>query len=357
MQVLFSSSIIPGAELVVVASPLQCAVIGGSGYSGLELLRLLAGRGDVAVRRVFAGGSAGKTVAEVSPSLAGCVDLKFETFGPELVNGLDVVFCALPSGDAMSVIPSILPVVGKVIDLGGDFRLTTPALYKEFYRRDHTAPHLLGMAVYGLSEVNAAQIAAAQLVANPGCYPTSILLALIPLLKNGLINATGIIANSLSGVTGAGKSATVDLSFSEVNENARAYKVGAHQHLPEITCVLGEATGTTPSLSFVPHLIPVSRGIYSTIHAALAGDVTENDVAACYSRYYEGARFVRLRNDIPQLRDVVRTNFCDIGFRIDTRTRQIILISVIDNLVKGAAGQAIQNMNIMFKLPQERGLL
>jgi N-acetyl-gamma-glutamyl-phosphate reductase len=339
------------------ASPIQCAIIGGSGYSGVELLRLLSGRRDVAVRRVFAGGSAGKKVAEISPSLAGRVDLTYETFEPALVDGFDVVFCALPSGEAMSIVPSLLSRVGKVIDLGGDFRLATPALYKEFYRKDHTAPQFLGKTVYGLSEVNTAQIAAARLVANPGCYPTSILLPLIPLLKEGLIGASGIVANSLSGTTGAGKSASVEMSFSEVNENVRAYKVGAHQHLPEITGFLGEATGTSPSLSFVPHLIPCSRGIYSTIHASLAPGVDEGKIAECYTGFYRGARFVRLRSDIPQIRDVAYTNFCDIGYRIEPRTGQLVLISVIDNLVKGAAGQAIQNMNIMFSLPQECGLL
>jgi N-acetyl-gamma-glutamyl-phosphate reductase len=204
--------------------------------------------------------------------------------------------------------------------------------------------------------VNAQQIASSVLVANPGCYPTASILALLPALQHGFIASSGIVITALSGVTGAGKTSSFDFSFSEVNENVRAYKIGVHQHLPEITGILGRVTGRRTSLSFVPHLIPCSRGIYTTIHAPLQQSVSEEDLFQCYEDYYAEARFVRVRRDIPQLRDVIRTNYCDIGFRIDRATQQLVLISVIDNLVKGAAGQAMQNMNIMFQCPQDRGL-
>ena len=257
----------------------------------------------------------------------------------------------------MSVVPQIMDRVERVIDLGGDFRLTSTDLYEKFYGRKHTAPDVLGESVYGLPELNKERIADARLIANPGCYPTSAILPLLPLLKAGLVSATGIVINSLSGVSGAGRSASLEMSFAEVNENIRAYKVGTHQHTPEIECILEGATGETIGLSFVPHLVPLTRGIYTTIHAGLRTVCTDEEIHSAYNDFYADAPFVRVRKGIPQIRDVVFTNFCDLSWRIEPRTNQIIIISTIDNLMKGAAGQAIQNMNIMLGLPEETGLL
>ena len=336
---------------------IKTSILGASGYSGAELLRLLHSRDDIELTHLVAGSSAGKRVAEVYPWFTGRVNATFEALDPEAVAGSDVVFCALPSGEAMNVLPALRSTVGRIIDLGGDFRLPTPALYKEFYAHDHAAPELLSESVYGLPEWQFDQIREATLLANPGCYPTSAILGLLPALRYGLIQPTGIVINSLSGVSGAGRSASVEMSFSEVNENIRAYKIGKHQHIPEIESVLSQATGKPVSCSFVPHLVPITRGIYTTIHAPLVSMVSRADVHELYTAFYRQAPFVRVKTDIPQIAGVVRTNYCDICVSVETRTSHLIITSVIDNLVKGAAGQAIQNMNIMFDLPQERGLL
>ena len=256
----------------------------------------------------------------------------------------------------MKVVPGLLASAGRVIDLGGDFRLLSPELYTQFYNHEHLAPHLLAEAVYGLPELNAGAIAGAKLVANPGCYPTSVILALLPALKSGLIKTEHIVINSLSGVSGAGRSASVELSFTEVNENIKAYKIGNHQHIPEIQTVLEKASGSPISLSFVPHLVPITRGIYTTIHASLDAAVTEAEIRHLYEAFYREAPFVRIRKEIPQIKDVARTNFCDIGMTLLTTTKQIVLTSVIDNLVKGAAGQALQNANLMLGLDETLGL-
>ncbi len=335
---------------------IHAVIVGASGYSGAELLRLLAKRPDVSVRAVTAHQSAGKRVDELYPVFAGDVDLVYRELTDHGGSAEDIAFIALPSGEAMAIVPGLLERGCRVIDLGGDFRLPDPSLYREFYKKEHTAPHLLASAVYGLPELNAPAIAEARLVANPGCYPTSAILPLLPALTHGLIEPEGIVITSLSGVSGAGRSASVEMSFAEVNENVRAYKVGSHQHIPEIQSVLSRASGAKVSLSFVPHLIPITRGIHTTIHATPRGSCTMAELLDCYETYYRAAPFVRVRRQPPQIRDVAWTNYCDIQCTLEPRTGQIILLSVIDNLVKGAAGQAIQNMNIMCGLPQETGV-
>ncbi len=332
------------------------AILGASGYSGAELVRLLTARGDVQIRHVMAASSSGKRVAEVYPALAGVLDAVYEPPEPSALEHVDVAFLALPSGEAMALVPELLNRADRIVDLSGDFRLSDPVLYQDFYRREHRAPSLLSEAVYGLPELNRIPIADARLVANPGCYPTSALLALLPALKENLISPDGIVIKSLSGVSGAGRSASVDYSFSEVNENIRAYKIGSHQHIPEIQSVLRQATGREVSLSFVPHLVPLTRGIYTTIHADLQLSADIDRIYDLYRSFYGGAPFVRMSPQIPQIRNVLYTNYCDIGLAVEPRTNQLIIISVIDNLVKGAAGQAIQNMNIMCHLREEEGL-
>ena len=335
---------------------MECGIIGASGYSGGELLRLLAPAERVHVARVTANTSAGKPLAAVHPSLRGIYDLSFEEFTPERFSGLDCVFIALPSGEAMRVVPALQGRVGRIIDLGGDFRLADAAEYATYYGRTHAAPALLGTAVYGLPELDRERIRTATFIANPGCYPTGAILGLLPALTRKLVRPEGIVINALSGVSGAGRSSSVEMSFAEVNESVRAYRVGKHQHLPEIRMILSAAASAPVSLSFVPHLLPVTRGIYSTIHADLAADVSTDDALRVYEQHYAGEPFVRVMREIPELKTVAYTNFCDITVTVDSATRKLLIISVIDNLVKGAAGQALQNMNIMFGYP-ERHLL
>lgn len=336
---------------------IKAAILGASGYSGTELLRLLSGRDDVRVEKVVAGTSAGQRVDALYPAFAGRVDLYYESFQAGELSSYEVAFVALPSGEGMKVVPALLEEVPRVIDLGGDFRLASKELYERFYRQAHVAPQLLEEAVYGLPELNKPRIAAARLVANPGCYPTGAILGLLPALKHGLVECEGLVINSLSGVSGAGRSSSLELSFTEVNENIRAYKIGTHQHIPEMQSVLSGAAGKEVSLSFVPHLVPLNRGIYTTIHAKLAVTVNGEELFSLYQQAYKGEPFVRVKRQIPQIKDVLYTNYCDIGLYIEQRTQQLIIVTVIDNLVKGAAGQAIQNMNIMFGLPESKGLM
>jgi len=256
----------------------------------------------------------------------------------------------------MRVVPALRGRVGRIIDLGGDFRLADAGEYEKFYGRPHTAPDLLGSAVYGLPELNRERIRDASFVCNPGCYPTSVILGLLPALKAKIIKPSGLVVTSMSGVSGAGRSSSVELSYSEVNESIRAYKVGSHQHLPEIRSVLEAVASVPVTLSFIPHLVPLTRGIYTTIHADLQQPVTTADLLSVYESHYAGEPFVRVRREIPEIRSVTYTNYCDMTVHVDTATGKLVILSVIDNLVKGAAGQALQNMNIMFGLP-ERYLL
>jgi N-acetyl-gamma-glutamyl-phosphate reductase len=333
------------------------SIIGASGYSGAELLKILVRHPGVKIDRLFANTTAGKRLGEVIPSFDKVLDMDLESYSVERIEKSDLIFVALPSGEALNLVPDIISKGKRVIDLGGDFRLQDTSLYEKYYKRIHTATKELKQAVYGLPEWNFNQIKSASLVANPGCYPTSAILSLAPLLKEKIIESKGIAINSLSGVSGAGRSASVEMSFAEVNESVRAYKVGTHQHFPEIQTVL-ETLGSVPlSLSFVPHLLPITRGIYTTIYASLAKKVDEEAILAIYGKYYAKSPFVRYSASvIPEIKNVNYTNFIDIGFRINQDNGQIIVLSAIDNLIKGAAGQAVQNMNIMFGIKETEGL-
>ncbi len=334
------------------------SIVGASGYSGAELMRFLIKHHSVRIDKLFAQSSAGKSLADLYPEFRNRLEKTFEPYSLQAACESDCIFLALPSGEAMNLAPALLERGKVVIDLGGDFRLKNVEQYKQFYKHEHTASHLLPTAVYGLAEWNASQIKSAKLVANPGCYPTSALLPLLPLLKENLIEPTGIVINSMSGVSGAGRKADLSLSFVEIHDSVKAYKVAEHQHLPEIAQTLEVLTEQTVSLSFVPHLIPISRGIYTTIHATLSDGATEEKIFQVYERYYKQKPFVRYsREFIPELKGVVNTNFCDIGFRISTATSQVILCAAIDNLVKGAAGQAIQNFNLIFGFNETESLL
>ena len=337
---------------------MRIGIVGASGYSGAELLRILLNHPSVEVTKVFANTSAEKRVDEVYPYFLQRCDLQFEKYSPESAAGLDIVFIALPPGEAPSIVSSLLPVVGKVIDLGGDFRLHDMQEYKRYYKRDHTAAEFVSQAVYGLPELYRSAIQSARFVTNPGCYPTGAILGLAPALIEYIIVDHGIVVSSLSGVSGAGRSASVDNLFTEVNENVRAYKVGIHQHAPEIRQTLSHVFGHRVSLTFVPHLIPTNRGIYSSIYAPLKAVVSTADVIGIYKKFYANAPFVRIvEKGVPEIKNVLWTNYCDIGFTVDQENNTLIILSVIDNLVKGAAGQAVQNMNLMAGFPETAGLV
>ena len=333
------------------------AIVGASGYSGAELLRILLRHPGITVGRLFANASAGKPVADLYPAFRGRTKAAYEPYTPDAAVGHDVVFIALPSGEAMRIVPGLLERGVRVIDLGGDFRLQDPALYQQYYRHEHTAVAALPTAVYGFPEWHADRIRSARLVSNPGCYPTSAILPLAPLLNEGLIAADGIVVSSLSGVSGAGRSASVEMSFAEVNESVRAYKVGTHQHIPEIQTALSDLSGARVTVTFVPHLIPITRGIYTSIYARPARPLTDDDIAAVYARAYGSAPFVRVLGPaVPEVPSVTDTNFIDIGWRRYPENGHLIVLSTIDNLIKGAAGQAVQSMNLMLGFPETEGL-
>ncbi|MEW6702813.1 MAG: N-acetyl-gamma-glutamyl-phosphate reductase [Bacteroidota bacterium] len=336
---------------------INVGIVGAAGYSGVELIKLLLSHSEVTITKLFGYSSAGNFIEEVHPSLRGVISLKIEHFKKDALDTIDLLFVALPSGQSMQVVDETINSNVRVVDIGGDFRLNDACEYKKYYKQDHLAPELLKKATYGLSEWNEKKIQSASLVANPGCYPTSILLALLPLLFQMMIEELFISIVSYSGTSGAGKSLAQNMIFSEVNESVRAYKVGTHQHIPEIKQYLKEFGSSSINFSFVPHLLPVTRGIYTTIHATVKSGVTEKKILDAYESSYSESPFVRMiAPAIPEMKDVLHTNFCDIGFKLN-ENNSLVIFSTIDNLVKGAAGQAIQNMNIMFGFQQTEGLL
>ena len=339
-------------------SKINVSIIGASGYSGIELYQVLRRHPRVQVKHLFAQSSAGKRVDELYPSLRVRSARIFETYTPDRLDGTDAVFIALPSGEAMQLVPALLGHGLRVIDLGGDFRLQQTEVYKTYYKRDHTATDLLASAVYSLPEIHSRGLQDVRLLSNPGCYPTSAILPLAPLLKQGLIEPARITINSLSGVSGAGRSASVELSFAEVDGSVKPYRVGNHQHTPEIEAALSGHAGTDVRVTFTPHLLPITRGILTTTTASLVGHTDDATVTAAMEAAYGNAPFVRLLGARPpEIRSVVHTNYIDIGWHLYPRNGQIILLSAIDNLLKGAAGQAVQNFNRMFGIPETEGLL
>lgn len=338
---------------------LKIAIVGASGYTGLELIRILHCHPGVAVTCLTSEQSAGKRISEVFPTLRGRCDVVLENLEPvRVAEKADIIFTALPHKAAMEVVPTFLKLGKKVIDLSADYRLSDPAVYGEWYE-PHLNPENLKKAVYGLPEIRRERIKGAQLVANPGCYPTSIILALAPLLKNGLIDLSSIIADSASGVTGAGRSAKVDSLYCEVNEGYKAYGVGgAHRHTPEIEQELSLLAGEQLKITFTPHLVPMDRGILSTVYATPEKTLDTATIAALYREFYDGEPFVRVlpSGSLPSTAYVRGSNFCDIAPLVDPRTGRIIVVSAIDNLVKGASGQAIQNMNLLCGFPETSGL-
>ncbi|MFI5145228.1 MAG: N-acetyl-gamma-glutamyl-phosphate reductase [Ignavibacteria bacterium] len=335
----------------------KVSIIGATGYSGIELIKLLSSRDDVYIDRVFSNLSPGRMISEINPSLPKLADIKTEKYSPGTLISTDIAFLSLPPGESMKIVPELFDSGIKVIDLAGDFRLNDASAYNEYYNFQHLYPELLDKSVYGLTELFKDEIKYTKLVANPGCYATGIILALMPALKNKLIYESGIVINSLSGISGAGKKESLEYSFYELNENIRAYKLTGHQHIPEIEQALERAAGCRIQFSFIPHLVPVNRGIYTTIIAEMKRDIDSDTIYSFYNDEYKETPFIRVKKDIPQIKNVVHTNFCDIFFEIDKKTNKLIIISVLDNLMKGAAGQAIQNMNLMLGLPETSGLI
>ena len=337
----------------------KVAVVGASGYTGVELLRLLITHPGVELSAVTSRQYAGQSVAAVFPSLQGCLDLRCEDVDPDsLASRADLVFTAVPHQTAMAIVPQLLTTGCKVIDLSADFRLRDQATYTEWYQ-EHTAAELLGEAVYGLPELYRQEIVGSRLVANPGCYPTSAALALAPLLSKRLIDPSTIIIDSKSGTSGAGRSVKVDSLYCEVNEGFKAYGVPRHRHTPEIEQSLSDLAGAAVTVSFTPHLLPVNRGILSTCYAKLGSNSTVEELYALYRDYYAAEPFVRLLGEgrLPNVNQVRGGNYCDIGLTVDPRTGRVIVVAAIDNLVKGAAGQAVQNMNLLLGFPETQGLL
>ncbi|MGB8167219.1 MAG: N-acetyl-gamma-glutamyl-phosphate reductase [Chthoniobacteraceae bacterium] len=341
----------------------KIAVVGASGYSGEELLRLLIRHPGVELAAVTSRQLAGQTIAQVFPKFAGMryADLAFiESDAVKIAaTGARVVFLALPHGVAAEYARPLVAAGLRVIDLSADFRIKNLATYAEFYGDAHHAPELAAQSVYGLPEIYREQIKTAQLVASPGCYPTSMILPLHPLLKRGLIKPQSIVVCSMSGVSGAGRNAKTDYLYVECNESLRAYSVPKHRHLAEVEQELSLAAGETVTISFTPHLVPVNRGIHTTIHCAPAEGIEPWHITNAFTESYGREPFVRLLGEqgLPDTKNVVLTNFVDIAWRHDPRTGRLVLLSAEDNLTKGAAGQAVQSLNLMCGLAETTGLL
>jgi len=337
---------------------LKAGIYGASGYTGQELLRLLLGHRQFEIVAVTSRRYAGIPVSDVYPIFVGLTELTFINASPEDVAALvDVIFLAMPHGVSMGMVPIFLGAGTKVVDLSADFRLHDVAVYEQWYSR-HTAVDFMKESVYGIPELYRDAIAAARLVANPGCYPTSVILGLAPLLKSDCVDDTSIIVDAKSGVSGAGREPQVGTLFCEVDQGFKAYKVGKHRHTPEMEQEVSILAGHAVRISFTPHLLPISRGILSTIYATLQKDVTDMDLIDLYRKFYKGEKFVRIykAGTFPDISSVRGSNYCDIGLTVDRRTKRVIVVCTIDNLIKGASGQAIQNMNLMCGISEDTGL-
>lgn len=338
---------------------IKAGIIGATGYAGGEIVRLLLGHKDAEIVWLGSKSYIDQRYSSVYQNMfqlvdAACLDDNLEA----LCEQADVIFTATPQGFCASHINEKILSKTKVIDLSADFRIKDVSVYEEWYKIEHKSPQFLPEAVYGLCEINREAIKKARLVANPGCYPTCSTLSIYPAIKEGLIDPDTVIIDAKSGTSGAGRSAKTANLYCEVNENIKAYGVASHRHTPEIEEQLGYAAGKEIRLNFTPHLVPMNRGILVTAYASLKKDVTYEEVKAVYDRYYENERFVRvLEKDIcPETKWAEGSNYVDVNFRIDPRTHRLIMMGAMDNLVKGAAGQAVQNMNLLFGLPEDEGL-
>lgn len=335
---------------------IKVGVVGGTGYTGVELLRLLVNHPDVELRVITSRSESGRKVAELFPNLRGFTDIEFTVPDAGELEQCELVFFATPNGTAMTMVPRLLEAGVRVIDLAADFRLADAAVWEQWYGMPHACPEFLREAVYGLTEVNRDAVAGARLVANPGCYPTAVQLGLLPLLEAGVVATDNIIADAKSGVSGAGRKAATGTLLCEASENFKAYAVDGHRHLPEIRQGLERATGKPVGLTFVPHLTPMIRGIHATLYTTAVD--TDMDLQSLFETRFRDEAFVDVlpAGSHPETRSVRGANHCRIAVHRPQQAKTVVVLSVIDNLVKGAAGQAVQNMNVMFGLPEAAGI-
>lgn len=338
---------------------IKVGIIGSTGYAGGELVRILMGHKDAEIVWYGSRSYIDKQYASVYQNMFQIVDARcMDDNMDELAKKADVIFTATPQGLCASLVNEEILSKTKIVDLSADFRIKDVDIYEKWYNMEHKSPEFIGEAVYGLCEINREAVKKARLVANPGCYPTCTFLSIYPLAKEGLIDMNSIIVDAKSGTSGAGRGAKVDNLFCEVNENIKAYAVASHRHTPEIEEQLGYASGEQVMINFTPHLVPMNRGILATSYASLKKDVSYEEIKAVYDKYYDHEKFVRVleRDVCPQTKWVEGSNYVDVNFQIDERTGRIIMMGAMDNLVKGAAGQAVQNMNLMFGLKESEGL-
>lgn len=337
---------------------IKAAVLGATGYAGVELVRLLTSHKEVSIEVLGSHSFAGQKISEVYKNFNHILEKECEELDLEHVEKCDVAFTALPHGASKSVIPSLLDKGLKVIDLSGDYRYDDAAVYEKWYGEKHSSPELLAESVYGLPELHREKIKGARLIGNPGCYTTCSILGAAPLLANGIGETKNIIIDAKSGVTGAGRTSALPYTFCECTENSKAYKVATHRHTSEIEQELSNIAGETIILSFTPHLIPQKRGILSTIYVNLKRPSSAKELTEMYKEFYKNEFFVRVKDegDLPETKHVVGANFVDIGVCYDERLQRAVVVSVLDNIVKGAAGQAVQNMNLLFGLDEKTGL-
>ena len=337
---------------------IKAGIIGATGYAGQELTKLLNKHPKVIIEFLSSNSYSGKPFSEIYPHFIGIIDKVLISTDDALkkIPDIDVLFTALPHGTAFDFVKKAFDSGIKVIDLGADFRLNDIETFENWYKTKHTAKDLLEKAVYGLPELWKDNIKGSQIIANPGCYTTASILALAPALKLKLIDAETIIVDAKSGVTGAGRKADIPLLFSECGESVKAYGIASHRHTPEIEQELSKMYGSKVQITFTPHLIPMQKGILSTCYAQIAGSYSKEEIHQLYKDFYKDAPFVRIREDYLETRFVKDTNYCDISIWTDKRTNRLIVTSALDNLVKGASGQAVQNMNIVFGFDEKEGL-
>ena len=338
---------------------IKVGIIGATGYAGGELVRILMGHKEAEIVWYGSRSYIDQKYADVYRNMFQIVDAKCMDDNIEaLADQVDVIFTATPQGFLASVINENILGKTKIVDLSADFRIKDVKVYEKWYGIEHKSPQFIEEAVYGLCEVNRDKVKGARLIANPGCYTTCSILTAYPLAKEGIIDMRTLIVDAKSGTSGAGRGAKAPNLFCEVNENMKAYGVASHRHTPEIEEQLGYASGENVTISFTPHLVPMNRGILATEYATLKKDVTGEEVKAIYDKYYADEKFVRVLDEgvCPETKWVEGSNYVDIGFKLDPRTNRIVMMGAIDNLVKGAAGQAVQNMNLLFGLPESEGL-
>lgn len=338
---------------------MKVGIMGATGFTGAELVRILVQHPEVELAFVDSRTYANQPFEKVYPNLRGRANMKAQSVDPEnLPADVDLVFCALPHRVSQSKVIPMHEKGMKIVDLSADFRLNDQKTYEQWYQTDHQGPELLKKSIYGLPEWYDKELKKATLTANPGCFPTSILLPLLPLIKEGLVDGNHLVINSNTGISGAGRKPTPINLFSQVNENVRAYGIGNHRHTPEIEQELSLAAGHDITLQFTPHLVPMDRGILSTIVTPVTKELTVRKVEDCYHAYYSHKPFIRLlaEDELPETKAVKGSNFCDIAWRVDERSGNLILVSAIDNLIKGSSGEAVQNMNLMMGMPEATGL-